>query len=93
MELVVYLDASVADWMLDPAPSLSKPAEVRELEDVLTALGLEIRAQNPGVQDPELRRIFTAELPSTAEAETAAQRLLDCSGVEGAYAKPAASLP
>lgn len=93
MELVVYLDATAADWMLDPPSTLAKPAEVRELEDILGSLGLTIRAQHPGVPDSSLRRIFTVDLPESGDAEAVAKRLQDCRAVDGAYVKPAASLP
>lgn len=72
---------------------LQPEAEMEQLEEAATALGVSIRPMHPGIADSRLSRTFRAEAPDPEAARRVAASLQESDAVEAAYYKPDAELP
>lgn len=79
--------------MSDIVVHLQPDAEVEQLEEAATALGVPIRPMHPGISDPRLSRTFRSEAPDPEAAKRVAASLQELDAVEAAYYKPDVELP
>jgi hypothetical protein len=86
--------AASAELILKLAPaatSASSPA-YRAVRAFFADLGISVSPLHPSTSDPELASYLVAHVDPAA-ADRVIERLVECEGVEGAYAKPAGQPP
>lgn len=90
MEVIIQLSPDVTENLRskeNPTPA------VEQLNQATEKLGITLRAQHPGEDDPVLSRYYVVYAPSRAEGERIVASLCHLPMVEGAYVKPEAEFP
>jgi hypothetical protein len=77
---------------LAPAGALRESSEHRAVQECATRLGIALELLHPGTSDPNLATFAVAHV-SPEHAQTVVRKLMECDGVEGAYAKPPGEPP
>jgi hypothetical protein len=90
MDITVHLQDGLAADLASGSPNLPQSQTIIA---VAAEFGTALRPLHPGANDPELSKHFNVAADSAEAANTIAQRLLQCEGVEAAYVKPADSAP
>lgn len=89
--IVVAVSPHVASELAHPQGGLG--AEATGLLAHAAGLGVTLRPQHPGVDDPGLARWFVVDGVPDADADHVAAEIRRQPAVEGAYAQPAAEAP
>lgn len=87
VEISVQIVVDVARVLHQQAPPTSGS---QKLTQVLQELGVALEPVHPGMQEPELIKWFTINVPDRVTAERVVTRLLEGDMVEAAYVKPPA---
>jgi hypothetical protein len=77
---------------LAPAGVERGTAEHRAVQECATRLGISLELLHPGTSDPNLATFAVAHVRPD-DAQTVVRQLMQCDGVEGAYAKPPGEPP
>lgn len=92
-EMAVIISVQIADDVAKAFHEQSSTADTVELQEVLTEFNLSVEPVHPGIDDATLIKFFIIKAPDKATADQVVRDLLKLKSVEGAYVKPAASLP
>lgn len=90
MQITLQLEAETAHQLRYRQPPNDA---TRELLSAIEELHVELQPIHAGLPDHELGKYFSVEVADGETGERVRETLASCSGVEGAYLKPADELP
>lgn len=89
MRVSIKLTADAAAELCGEAPRTERS---RRLEKKMNGAGVDLQPMHPGVDDPELRTYFSADVDDDS-VDRVLEELRDSEDIEGAYVKPPDALP
>lgn len=90
MQVIVYVRSEVTARL---RPNEHDTSGTREIAEAAREMGIVLKPMHPGVNDQELARYFTVEVPDAKTAESVIARLRNSQAIETAYLKPSDALP